>query len=123
MLLLREQDGRTALMYAASNENIEAVKALLAAGAATDLQNKVCLCLPPLPPPGFLPPSSPPSLSSLPSFVSLPLPESILPKMPKCVWEGKERGRKQGWEGGRKTEGQGGREREGGMDGGREGDR
>ena len=40
------QEGYTTLMLAAEKEEAEAVKALLQAGAATDLKNKVC---PPFP--------------------------------------------------------------------------
>ena len=38
---LRVQDGKTALMYAARNNATGAVEALLAGGAAPDLQSKV----------------------------------------------------------------------------------
>ena len=39
------QDGRTAMMYAASNGYVEVVDRLLAAGADKDAQNKVPGCV------------------------------------------------------------------------------
>ena len=82
---LRAQDGYTELMWAAEKKDTEAVKALINAGAATDLQNKVCPASLPLslrlPPP--LPLSLPSSLSGFlfrfhpPSFLSWSLPLSL----------------------------------------------
>ncbi len=46
-LLLLAQAGDTALIAAARANDTEAVKALIEAGAKTDLQNKVSLLLPP----------------------------------------------------------------------------
>ncbi len=98
----------TALMAAARNGATEAVKALIEAGAETDLQCNVSLLLPP-----SLPPSLPVSLPpfprlplSLPPFlrVSLPtctsFPSSNPPSLPPfwVEWrEAEERGARHAW--------------------------
>ncbi len=57
------QYGHTALIAAAREEHIEAVKALLEAGAKKNLQDKVSLLLPPSCPSPSLSPSLPPSFA------------------------------------------------------------